>query len=107
MAVDIQNIPPKRTSINDNEYAIIIETVVEPVTGSTEPAIKDPKNIQTVPISQNIKVLISAMNMSFFRMYINLMVYFALKTISSLGFRGGLQTRIVPTYAKSLFLFIS
>ena len=75
MAVDIQNIPPKRISINANAYAIIIETVVEPVTGATEPAINAPKNRHTVPINQNNMVLTSAMNMSFSPIYINLTVF--------------------------------
>ena len=74
MAVDIQNMPPSIISMNDNAYAIIIETVVEPTTGSTEPAINAPKNMQTVPISQNIMVRISAMIMSFFPTYLNLSV---------------------------------
>lgn len=75
MAVEIQNIPPNKISIKANAYAIIIEVVVDPIVGSTEPPIKDPKNMHTVPISQNTIVLMSAMNMSFFPMYLNIMVF--------------------------------
>ena len=75
MAVDIQNIPPSNIRIKAKAKAIIIETVVEPITGWTEPAITDPKNMQTVPINQKIIVLISAMNMSFSLMYLNVMVF--------------------------------
>lgn len=74
MAVEIQNIPPSIISIKARPYAIVIETCVEPTTGATEPAIKDPKNMHVVPISQKIIVLISAMNMSFILTYLNFVV---------------------------------
>jgi hypothetical protein len=71
-AVDIQNMPPIMINMNDRPYAIAIENALEPITGSTEPAMSAPKNMHNVPTSQNNIVLISAMNRSFVGSYLNL-----------------------------------
>lgn len=54
---------------------MITEVVVDPkILGSTLPANRDPTNTQIVPMSQKVIVLGSAMLLSFFLRYLNLMV---------------------------------